>query len=45
MSQEAPKLGQEPELEVAMRNRFQRVCHRRLIEKLAAYLRGRGSVV
>jgi hypothetical protein len=43
MSREAPKLDQEPVLEVAVRNRFQCVHHRRLIE--TACLRGRGLVV
>jgi len=43
MSREAPKPEQEPELEVAVKNRFQCVRHRRLIE--TACLRGRGLVV
>jgi hypothetical protein len=43
MSREAPKPEQELELEVDVRNRFQCVRHRRLIE--TACLRGRGLVV
>ena len=43
MSREAPKPEQEPELEVAVRNRFQCARHRRLIE--TACLRGLGLIV
>jgi hypothetical protein len=43
MSREAPKPEQEPELEVAVRNRFQCDHHRRLIE--TACLRGPVLVV